>query len=525
MDWTSPYPSQRSPVFARNVVATSQPLAAQAGLRAMLAGGNAIDAAVAAAITLTVVEPNNNGVGSDAFAIVWDGERLHGLDASGRSPAGWESLRFAGRERMPTFGWDTVTVPGAVSAWAALSERFGALPFEALFESAIGYARDGFPVGPLSALYWQFAERMYSDFPDFGAHFLPGGRAPRPGEIFRCPDTAETLAEIARTRGESFYRGALAARIAECSAAAGGALARDDLAEHEPEWTRPVASAYRDVTLHEIPPSGQGLTAQIALGVLDRHEVAAHPVDSADSIHLQAEAFKLAWAEAERHIADRAHMRHPPERFLDGAVLDGLAGRIDMKRAGRPTASVPSSPDTVYLTAADAEGRMVSYIQSNFLGFGSGIVVPGTGIHLQNRGMGFTLEEDHPNRVGPRKRPFHTIIPGFVTRDSTPLLAFGVMGGHMQAQGHVQMLVRMCDYDQNPQAACDAPRWHLRADGALLLEPGTDEAVIDSLRERGHEVVQDAMPHVFGGGQLVLNLGGRYCAASDKRKEGQAVGY
>lgn len=525
MDWHTPYPSQRSPVLARNVVATSQPLAAQAGLRMLLAGGNAIDAAVASAITLTVVEPNNNGLGSDAFAIVWDGKTLVGIDGSGRSPAGWTSERFARDTRMPDFGWGSVTVPGAVSLWRALSTRFGALPFEALFEPAIAYARDGFPVGPLSARYWRFAERTYADFPDFGAHFLPGGRAPRAGEIFRCPDTAETLARIAATGGESFYRGDLATRIVDCAKRAGGALGREDLAAQHAEWIDPIASAYRDVTLHEIPPSGQGLTAQIALGVLDRFDVAAHPIDSADSIHLQVESFKLAWAEAERHIADRDHMRDPPQRFLDAARLDAAAQRIDMRRASRPVASVPSSPDTVYLATGDASGRMVSLIQSNYLGFGSGIVIPGTGIHLQNRGRGFTLEPGHPNQVGPSKRPFHTIIPGFVTRAGAPLLAFGVMGGHMQAQGHVQMLVRMFDHGQNPQTACDAPRWHVREDGALLLEPGHAAATVDSLRERGHEIVLDAMPHLFGGGQLVHALADGYCAASDKRKEGQAVGF
>jgi gamma-glutamyltranspeptidase/glutathione hydrolase len=525
MDWHTPYPSQRSPVLARNVVATSQPLAAQAGLRMLLAGGNAIDAALATAIALTVVEPNNNGLGSDAFAIVWDGSSLHGIDGSGRSPAGWTPDRFAERTRMPDFGWDSVTVPGAVSLWHALSARFGALPFEALFEPAIAYARDGFPVGPLSAQYWRFAERTYADFPDFRAHFLPDGRAPRPGEIFRCPDTAATLAEIAASRSESFYRGALAARIVECAERTGGALAREDLAAQHAEWIDPIASSYRDVTLHEIPPSGQGLTAQIALAVLDRFDVSGFALDSADSIHLQVEAFKLAWAEAERHFADRDHMQHPPACFLDEARLDAAAARIDLRRAQRPTAAVSSSPDTVYLATGDAAGRMVSLIQSNFLGFGSGIVIPGTGIHLQNRGRGFSLEPGHPNRIGPSKRPFHTIIPGFVTRSGSPLLAFGVMGGHMQAQGHVQMLVRMFDHGQNPQTACDAPRWHVREDGALMLEPGHAPSVIDALLERGHAIVRDAMPHVFGGGQLVLALESGYCAASDKRKEGQAVGY
>jgi len=524
-NWDLPYPSQRSPVLARNVVATSQPLAAQAGLRMLLRGGNAVDAAVAAAIALAVVEPNNNGIGSDAFALVWDGVELYGLNGSGRSPAGLDPDRFAGLPAIPAFGWDAVTVPGAVSAWAALSQRFGALPFADLFEPAIQYARDGFPVGPHSAFYWRLVESWYRPFPDFAAHFLPGGRAPRVGEIFRCPDTAATLEAIAASSGESFYRGELAAKIAACAAAAGAVFSAEDLARHRPEWVVPLSQPYRGVRLHEIPPNGQGLTALIALGILQHHDVSSLPVDSADSIHLQAEAMKLAWAEAVRHIADPEAMRHAPDVFLDAGFLAQRARAIDLRRARRPQSAVPASPDTVYLAAADASGRMVSFIQSNYLAFGSGIVVPGTGIHLQNRGLGFSLEPGHPNRVGPGKRPFHTIIPGFVTRDGQAEASFGVMGGHMQAQGHVQMLVRMQDYGQNPQAACDAPRWHVREDGALLLEPGFAPEAVGSLRERGHEVVTDAMAHLFGGAQLITVLEDGYCGASDKRKEGQAVGF
>jgi gamma-glutamyltranspeptidase/glutathione hydrolase len=491
----------------------------------LLRGGNAVDAAVAAAIALTVVEPNNNGIGSDAFALVWDGEALHGLNASGRAPAGLVPERFAGMSGVPPFGWDAVTVPGAVSAWVALSERFGALPFADLFEPAIHYAREGFPVGPQSAYYWQLVEPWYRPFPDFTAHFLPAGRAPRAGEVFRCPDTANSLEAIAASAGESFYRGALAAKIAACAEAAGAAFAADDLANHRAEWVTPLSQAYRGVRLHEIPPNGQGLTALIALGILGQHDVGGYPVDSADSIHLQAEAMKLAWAEAVRHIADPDAMRHAPEVFLDAGFLAERAQRIDMRRAQAPESAVPASADTVYLTAADAGGWMVSFIQSNYLAFGSGIVVPGTGIHLQNRGLGFSLEPGHPNRVGPGKRPFHTIIPGFVSRDGRAETSFGVMGGHMQAQGHVQMLVRMHDYGQNAQAACDAPRWHVREDGALLLEPGIADSQLESLRARGHTVVTDAMAHSFGGAQLITTLPDGYCAASDKRKEGQAVGF
>lgn len=524
-DWSLPYPSRRSPVFAQNVVATSQPLAAQAGLRMLLAGGNAVDAALATAIALAVVEPNNNGIGSDAFALVWDGKRLHGLNASGRSPAGWTPERFAGRDRMPPFGWDSVTVPGAVSAWAALSGRFGALPFARLFEPAIHYAREGFPVGPISAFYWKFGEGAYGDYPDFAAHFLEHGRAPRPGERFVCRDTATTLESIADSGGEAFYRGELAERIVACSEAAGGAMTAADLAGHRAQWVAPISQPYRTVELHEIPPNGQGLTALIALGILRHHDMSNHDVDSADSIHLQVEAIKLAWAETERHVADPAAMQHPTAAFLEPELLAERARSIDVNESHSPRSAIPAAPDTVTLCSADASGMMVSYIQSNYLAFGSGIVVPGTGIHLQNRGLGFSLEPGHPNRVGPGKRPFHTIIPGFLTRGGQADMAFGVMGGHMQAQGHVQMTVRREDYAQNPQAACDAPRWHVREDGALLLEPGFDTSVVEELRRRGHRIVQDAPPHVFGGAQLISRLPDGYCGASDHRKEGHAVGF
>ncbi len=523
-DWKLPYASRRAPVFARNVVATSQPLAAQAGLRMLLAGGNAVDAALATAITLTIVEPCSNGIGSDAFAIVWDGAELHGLNASGRAPAGWTRERFEGRDSMPGRGWDSVTVPGAVSAWAALSERFGALPFDELFGPAIEYARDGFQVGPFTGWAWRFAERGYAEFPDFGQHFLPGGRAPRPGERFTAPDAAATLESIASTRGESFYRGELAKRIAECSAAAGGALDARDLAEHRADWVTPVAQDYRDVRLHEIPPNGQGLAALIALGVLQHHDLASSPIDSVDSVHLQVEAMKIAWSEARRHFGDPDHMALSPEDFLEPGFLAQRAAAIDMKRAAPLRSHLPSSPDTVYLTTADSDGRMVSFIQSNYVGFGSGIVVPGTGIAMQNRGFGFTLERGHPNEVGPRKRPFHTIIPGFLTQGGVPAMSFGVMGGHMQAQGHVQLVVRVRDYGQNPQAACDAPRWQVREDGALRLESGFDRDVIEGLRGRGHELVLDNPPHAFGGAQLITRLADGYCGASDHRKEGLALG-
>jgi gamma-glutamyltranspeptidase / glutathione hydrolase len=425
LTWEFPYSSRRMPVLARNVVAASQPLAAQAGLSAMAKGGNAVDAALATAITLTVVEPTSNAIGSDAFAMVWDGERLCGLNGSGHSPAAWTPERFAHRTAMPLDGWDAVTVPGCVSAWVALSERYGKLPFKALFEAAIRYARDGFMVSPTIASSWKRQEGNFPDFPDLRAIFFPAGRAPRAGERFRSPRHAESLEEIAATRGESFYRGALAQRIAAASRAGDGAMTLEDLLAHRSDWVEPIALDYRGYRVHQMPPNGQGIAALIALGILGHHDVAARAVDSADSLHLQIEAMKLGFADAYRHVADPAAMEVTPAQLLEDSYLAKRAQLIDMRRAHDPQTGIPGNGGTVYLAAADESGMMVSFIQSNYMDFGSRIVVPGTGINLQNRGASFSLEPGHPNRVGGRKRPLQTIIPGFLTRNGKPVMSFG----------------------------------------------------------------------------------------------------
>ena len=513
------------PIVARNVVATSQPLAAAAGIDALRRGGNAVDAAVATAITLTVVEPNNNGVGSDAFAIVGDANGVWGLNASGRSPSGWTAERFAARTSMPGLGWDSVTVPGAVSAWVALSERFGRLPFERLFDAAIDYAERGFHVGPKTAYYWNLSAPHFKDFKDFGAHFLPKGNAPTAGQLFRRPDLAVTLAKIAQSRGEAFYNGELADRIVAASAAAGGALISDDLASHRADWITPIRQAYRGIELHEIPPNGQGLAAQIALAILGHFDLAALPLDDVRGVHLQIEAMKIAIRAAFAHFADERAMRVTPEELLGAAKLSQLARSIDDAAARLPPVALPVGHDTVYLTAADADGMMVSMIQSNYRGFGSGIVIPGTGISMQNRGSGFVLDPSHPNCVGPNKRPYHTIIPGFVTEKGLPRMSFGVMGGHMQHQGHVQMVHRIFDHRQNPQAASDAPRWHVFADFSVGLENGFPTAVAAGLAARGHIVRYEQYESTFGGAQLIFRLDDGYCGASDHRKEGLAAGF
>ncbi len=524
-NWDFPYPSRRMPVLAQNVVATSQPLAAQAGLRMLLRGGNAVDAAIATAAALTVVEPVMNGIGSDAFALVWDGKLLHGLNASGRAPRAWTPERYVDHDRMPTEGWDCVTVPGAVSAWAGLSAKLGKLPFETLFEPAIDYARNGFPVSPIVASQWESQIPRLQDQPGFAQAFTRNGRAPRAGELFRFPEQADTLTEIARTRGESFYRGALARRIADFSTASGGALDQDDLAAHQADWVEPIGQGYRDYRAHEIPPNGQGIAALIALGILEHFDIGSTAVDSVESLHPQIEAMKLAFADVYCYVADVNAMRIRGSSLLDPVYLKSRAQSIRRDRAGQVVPGIPPS-GTVYLTTADASGMMVSYIQSNYMGFGSGVVVPGTGISMQNRGSAFSLERGHPNLVGGGKRPFHTIIPGFLTRDGSPIMSFGVMGADMQPQGHMQMVVRLVDYGQNPQAAADAPRWKITLDGGVLLEHAIAETVARGLAQLGHRIVRASQGSTeFGAAQIIHRLADTYAAASEPRRDGQAVGF
>jgi gamma-glutamyltranspeptidase/glutathione hydrolase len=521
--WTFPYAWPRKPILAANVVCTSQPLAAQAGLRMLADGGNAVDAAIATAVTLTVVEPVSNGIGSDAFAIVWDGKRLHGLNASGRSPAAWTPEYF-GDNAVPALGWNSVTVPGAVSAWAELHARFGRLPFDTLFQPAISYGRNGFLVSPTVAEQWAAQASLFSDQPGFAAAFLPAGRAPKPGELFRLPDQAATLERIATTNGEDFYRGDLAAKLEAHSLASGGAMRASDLAAHRADWVGTIDTTYREYTVHEIPPNGQGIVALIALGILERFDMSALPADSADSVHLQIEAVKLAFADAQAYIADIDHMTLKPQLLLDKDYLSRRAALIDPRRAKPASAGMPSG-GTVYLTAADAAGVMVSMIQSNYLGFGSGVVVPGTGISLQSRGTYFSPDQRHPNAVGPNKRPYHTIIPGFVTKDGTPVMSFGVMGGTMQPQGHVQVMVRIADHGQNPQAACDGPRFRWMQGTQVSCEKGFPQSTLDELARRGHDLLAVEDYNEFGSCQAIWRLDGGYFAVSDPRRDGQAVGF
>ncbi|AGW91468.1 MULTISPECIES: gamma-glutamyltransferase [Cupriavidus] len=537
-NWTNPYPSVRIPLFARNVVSTSHPLAAQAGLRMLLKGGNAVDAAIAAAAAITIVEPVSCGLGSDAFAILWDGKELHGLNSSGVAPAAWNPEYFKnkygtdanGLANRPIRGWDSVTVPGVIAGWAALHERFGKLPFADLMEPAIEIAERGYAVPPVVAHKWAAAVPELKDQPGYAETFMPSGRAPLVGEKFTMKAAAETLRKVGETRGRAYYEGEIAEKIAAFSKQCGGAMTLDDLRNYRPDWVKPISKSYRGYELHEIPPNGQGIAALIALGILDQFDMASIPVDSVDSQHLQIEAMKLAFADLYRYVADPRSMEVTPEAMLDDAYLKSRAKLIDMQRATHFNFGMPKVGGTIYLTAADENGMMISFIQSNYMGFGSGVVVPGTGISLQNRGVGFSMDPKSANVVAGGKRPFHTIIPAFLTKGGQPVMSFGVMGGDMQPQGHLQTVVRMLDYNQQPQAACCAPRWKVNRDFTLDVESTMDAATVEGLKARGHQLKSVDDPYMdFGSGQFIWRLSEDaehgYVAASDSRRDGQAVGF
>ena len=537
-NYQTPYTSTRLPVFARNVVSTSHPLAAQAGLRILWQGGNAVDAAIAAAAALTITEPVSNGLGSDAFCILWDGQQLHGLNASGSAPQAWtpgyfQSKYGASATTPPKRGMDSVTIPGAVSAWVALSERFGKLPVEDLLQPAIEIAERGYLLPVVVQQKWEAATPELQSLPGFAQSFLPWGRAPKVGELFKFPAAARGLRLIAQTKGQAFYGGEIAQALARFSADNGGSHQVSDFAQFKPEWVTPLAKNYRQHTLHEIPPNGQGIAAQIALGILENFDLASLPVDGVASQHLQIEAMKLAFADVYRFVAERQGMEVSTEQMLDNAYLAQRAKLIDMKRAQAFGAGNPVKGGTIYLTAADENGMMVSFIQSNYMGFGSGCVEPTYGISLQNRGHGFTVSTDTPNQanlVAPGKRPFHTIIPAFLTQDGQPVMSFGVMGGNMQPQGHMQTVVRMLDYQQNPQAACDAPRWRFNQGLEINVESSMNPQTVQGLKDLGHhvDVINDSYQD-FGAGQFIWRAGDPkvegYVVASDPRRDGLAAGF
>ena len=528
-----PYPSRRSALLASNgIVATSQPLAANAGLSMLEKGGNAVDAALATAIALTVLEPTSNGIGSDVFAIIWDGDKLHGLNGSGRWPAAWsaQGLRDQGHAAMPERGWASVSVPGAPAAWHDLHQRFARLSVAELTAPAIAYAEQGFPLSPVISRLWQNAAVTFlaGDDPAMAGWrqvFSRDGVTPVAGQRWYSPGHAAGLRALSERGFRDFYEGDVARRIVAYSDATGGVIGSDDLAAHSSEWVEPICVSYRGHDIWEIPPNGQGIAALIALGLLEDTDMAALAHGGEEIWHLQIEAMKLAFADVYRYVADPEQVQVPVTGLLDPGYLATRRALIG-DRARLPEAGRPPVGGTVYLASADRDGMMVSFIQSNYHGFGSGVVIPELGISMQNRASGFTLEPGHPNEAAAGKRPRHTIIPGFITRDGRPVGPFGVMGGEMQPQGHLQVVSSMLDHGLNPQAALDAPRWQLGDGLEVAVEPGTDDRLLAALEERGHRPVVAADSLSFGRGQIIVcREDGVYAAGSEPRADGAAVGF
>ncbi len=531
LEETPPIPADRTVYGANGACATSHPLAAEAGLHILREGGSAADAAVAMAAALTVVEPTSNGIGSDAFALVWAEGKLHGLNGSGRAPAllTADGVRSAGHHAMPARGWLPVTVPGAPAAWQEVHARFGRLDFEDVLRPAVDLAYRGAPVPPVVSYFWKRAAEVYArlEGPEFAAWpetFTRDGRAPEPGERLRLPHHARTLARIARSGAEDFYRGRLAGEIDRFSRETGGLLRAEDLAAHRSAWVEPIGARYRDVELWEIPPNGQGIVALSALRILDGLE----PGDSwADprGVHASIEAVKLAFADARVHVGDPDRMRVEFQAFLEDGYAASRRALIGPRAEARTT-GIPPDHGTVYLAAADRDGMMVSWIQSNYMGFGSGVVVPRTGIALQNRGAGFSLEPGHVNEAAGGMRPFHTIIPGFLTRGGEPWGPMGVMGGHMQPQGHVQVVRDLVDFALPPQSALDLPRWMWNDGLGVEAESAWPRETTDALRAWGHDLSRTGDPSPFGRGQIILrDPHGVYGAGSDRRADGRPLAF
>jgi gamma-glutamyltranspeptidase/glutathione hydrolase len=492
----------------RGMVATSQSLAAQVGIDMLRKGGNAIDAAIATAAALTVVEPTSNGIGSDAFALVWVKGELHGLNASGPAPKSisCDAVKALGHDEMPAHGLVPVTVPGAPGAWAALSERFGKLPFEQLLAPAIELAEKGFAVSPVASQLWRSAEKRYgqyetAEFKPWFSHFTPNGQAPKAGDVWRSPDMAKTLSEIASSKADAFYQGNLADAMDVFSREHGGFLRKEDLAAYQPEWVDPISVRYKGHDIWEIPPNGSGLIVLQALGILE--SLGDESKDQEETLHRRIEATKLGYIDGLHYITERSAMKPSVKQMLSSNYLSQRANLIGQE-AIDPIHGNPVKGGTVYLATADDEGNMVSFIQSNFEGFGSGMVVPGTGISLQNRGWSFSLDPQHPNALAPGKRTYHTIIPGFITKDNQAVGPFGVMGGYMQPQGHVQVVTAMLEDQLNPQAALDMPRWKWTKGKTIEVEADFPNHLALALARRGHDIVKVADSISFGRGQIIL---------------------
>ena len=525
------YPSRRSVVYGRKgMVCTSQPLAAQAGLDMIKKGGNAVDAAIATAACMTVLEPTSNGIGSDAFALVCINNRLHGLNASGKAPMALdiETVKKAGHSTVPKRGWIPVMVPGAPSAWAELSRRFGRLSFDELLKPAITYAEEGYPVSPIISRLWNNA---YHEFTQFSSEeynpwfdtFTPDGHAPAPGEPWKSPDMAITLRSIASSGAKSIYQGELANAIDAFSRKTGGYIRKTDLENYWCEWVDPIHTGYRGYDVWEMPPNGNGIIALMALNLLKGFEFTER--DTADTIHKQLESMKLAFCDGSHYVADKASMNVTVEELLSdkyAAKRRTLIGH----NANNPSHGDPRCGGTVYLCTADGDGNMVSYIQSNYWGFGSGIVVPGTGISLQNRGYSFSLNQEDANCLKPGKKAFHTIIPAFLTKDGGAVGPFGVMGGFMQPQGHVQVITNTLDFHMNPQEALDAPRWQWTGGKNIEVERGFPYALTEELVRRGHNIKVLPESLTFGRGQIIWrDKDGTLTGATEPRADGTVAAW
>jgi gamma-glutamyltranspeptidase/glutathione hydrolase len=514
---------------------TSQPLASFAAAELLRSGANAIDAAVCAAAVLGVVEPFSTGIGGDCFMLIWSAkeQRLFGLNGSGRAPraATPTAVRERGLREMPSHGMLAVTIPGAVDAWSVALERFGSRSLAQILDPAVQYARHGFPVSEIIALQWAFCLGFLQN-EAARRTFAIDGRAPALGEVVRNPGLARSLEAIAAGGRDVFYRGELAEQIVACSLQHHGWHTREDFAAHESTWVEPIATSYRGHQVHEIPPNGQGLAALIALNILECFDLSPARSEPAAVHHLRIEAVKLAFADRNRYIADPQMAKVPTAELLSKDYAQGRAAMISSSRALKNVApgSIPVGHDTVYLTTADAEGNVVSLINSLFFPFGSGMVAGDTGIALQNRGYGFSLDPNHANCIAPAKRPFHTIIPAMITKDGKPLVSFGVMGGDMQAQGHVQVVSRLVDEDCNIQEAIDAPRFHYLAADRVAFEDELRAIAGQELARLGHAVEDENAALArggFGGGQGIMidPASGAYWGGSDRRKDGCAIGF
>ncbi len=532
-----PYASQRRVVYAnKGMVATGSAVAAQAGLDILKKGGNAIDAAVAVASTLSVVEPTANGIGSDAFALVWVAKegKLYGLNGSGPSPKGLslEAVKAQGHTKMPETGPLPVNVPGAPSTWAALSERFGKLEFKELFTPAISYAEDGYVVPTIVAQLWKSYNTKYTKameesgnriFEEWFKTFVPEGKVPAAGDLVKMPYHAKALRLIAETKAKAFYEGEIAEAAEKQFKEFGGYLTKEDMAAFKPQWVEPVKSEYHGFEVHEIPPNGHGITVLMALNILKYLEIG--DAESADTIHKQIEAIKLAYADTQHYVADPRFMKVTNEQFLADEYAKERAALIGEK-ALDPKFGDPAKGGTVYLCTADAEGNMVSYIQSNYMGFGSGVVIPGYGVTLNNRGTNFSMDESLANCVAGGKLAYHTIIPGFLTKDGKAVGPFGVMGGFMQPQGHLQMVMNTVDWNMNPQASLDRPRWQWMGGKKVRVEQQMPNHVVKELVARGHDIQILSDYSTMGRGEIIWrNDEGVLCGGCEPRTDAACVAW